>query len=190
METTRTTLLIRIKDPRDTQAWAEFYGLYAPLLYRYARARGLPHEDAEDVCSTCYESIVRQIPHFEYNQQKGGFKAWLRTMVHRRVIDLLRRKREVSAEPGELEGLAFDRSQADELWEAEWRRQHFQFCLSQVRELVTPQTYEIFRLLLEGHTTVADICRQLQVTANQVYKAKSRMIEMIRERLDALDSFE
>ena len=102
MNTTRATLLIRIKNPRDTAAWAEFHDLYAPLLYRYARSRGLGHEDAEDVRATCYETIVRQIRQFDYQKEKGGFKAWLRTFVSRRVVDLFRKHRQPLADSHEL----------------------------------------------------------------------------------------
>lgn len=49
MTTTRATLLARLKNRSDAEAWSQFQKLYAPLLYRYARGRGLSREDAEDV---------------------------------------------------------------------------------------------------------------------------------------------
>ena len=39
MTTTRATLLARLKNRSDAEAWTEFHKLYAPLLYRYARSR-------------------------------------------------------------------------------------------------------------------------------------------------------
>ena len=45
--TTRTSLLERVKDPHARESWREFFGIYQPLLYRYARTRGLdPHRPA------------------------------------------------------------------------------------------------------------------------------------------------
>ena len=58
MNTTRASLLIRIKDPDANEAWSQFHDLYAPLIYRYARRRGLNRHEAEDVRSECYEAIV------------------------------------------------------------------------------------------------------------------------------------
>ena len=46
MTTTRTSLLMRIKDRRHEEAWGEFHELYAPLLHRCARGRGRAREDA------------------------------------------------------------------------------------------------------------------------------------------------
>ena len=93
MDPTRPSLLVRVKNRDDNEAWNEFFDLYSPLLYSYARDRGLSHDDAEEIQSSCYESIVKNIVSFDYESDKGGFRAWLRTMVNRRVIDLFRRKK-------------------------------------------------------------------------------------------------
>ena len=46
---TRQSLLVRLRDPRDGQAWGEFVAIYAPLIDRLARARGLQAADAADL---------------------------------------------------------------------------------------------------------------------------------------------
>ncbi|MDP6718760.1 MAG: sigma-70 family RNA polymerase sigma factor [Pirellulaceae bacterium] len=186
MDTTRASLLIRIRHASDTQAWSTFHDLYAPLLYRFARARGLSHEDAEEVRATCYEAIVRQIPHFEYDKSKGGFKAWLRTLVSRRVIDLLRKRREQIADTDQLLGLANAELSVEELWEKQWRQQHLRFCMQQARIHVSEATYEAFIMLMEEGVSVPDVCERLGMTANQVYKAKARMLETLRELMQSL----
>src|SRR5262245_45067984 len=38
---TRVTLLTRIKDGADAEAWREFVRLYGPVVYGFARKRGL-----------------------------------------------------------------------------------------------------------------------------------------------------
>lgn len=187
MDPTRASLLLRVKDPHDAEAWREFHDLYAPLLYAYARARGLGHEDAEDVRSTCYESLVRQLPGFEYDKARGGFKAWLRTLVQRRVVDLLRRRTEAQADSEELAGLPDPTPAMDELWEQSWRRRHLQFCVDKVRNLVPEQTHAVFRMLVDEDRDVPDVCQRLGITANQVYKAKARVLALIREQMALLD---
>ncbi|MEM7233273.1 MAG: sigma-70 family RNA polymerase sigma factor, partial [Planctomycetota bacterium] len=121
---TRASLLLRIKDPADSNAWGEFHDLYAPLIYNYARARGLGHDDAEEVRSACYETLTRQIGSFEYDPGKGGFKAWLRTIVQRRVVDLWRKRREVNATSGDFRDPPVDEQTPDDTWDREWRDQH------------------------------------------------------------------
>ena len=46
---TRASLLVRLRDPQDGTAWAEFVDLYAPLVYAYARKQGLQDADAADL---------------------------------------------------------------------------------------------------------------------------------------------
>lgn len=184
---TRISLLLRIRNLQDTQAWAEFHDLYAPLLYRYARARGLGHEDAEDIRSTCYEAIVRQIARFEYDAQKGGFKAWLRTLVDRRVIDRLRKRREKLAESQQLREVESNEPSAENLWEQHWRQQHLLYCMELSRQRVSEQTFEVFRLLIQEERPVDEVCQRLQMNRNQVYKAKARVLENIREIMESFD---
>ena len=188
MDTTRPSLLIRIKDPRDAAAWAEFHELYAPLLYRYARARGLSHEDAEDVRSTCYEAIVRQIREFQYEKQKGGFKAWLRTLVNRRVIDLLRKRREPIADSQDLAELPARDPSLDEMWDRHWKEQHLAYCVEQVRGSVTAQTFEAFLLVARDDCSVDEVCSRLGLVPKQVYRAKSRVLQLIRQQMEVIGS--
>jgi RNA polymerase sigma-70 factor (ECF subfamily) len=190
MDTTRASLLIRIRDARDTQAWSEFHELYAPMLYRFARTRGLSHDDAEDARATCYATIVRKIPHFKYDKNKGQFKAWLRTLVNRRVIDILRKRRERHADTDQLQGLIDSGSEVDALWEQQWRRQHLRYCLQQVRSRVSSATYETFTMLMQAGISVPDICQRLEITPNQVYKAKARVLEAIRGLMRELEADE
>lgn len=187
MHPTRTSLLLRVKDLRDATAWQEFHNLYAPLIYAYARARGLNHDDAEEVRSTCYESLVRQLPGFEYDKSKGGFKAWLGTMAHRRVIDFLRRRGEAQADSSDLDQLPDPAPGADKQWDQSWRRQHLAFCVDKVQSLVSEQTSAVFRMLVDEDCTVPEVCTQLGINTNQVYKAKARVLALIREEMALLD---
>jgi hypothetical protein len=41
MDRTRSTLLMRVRDPADGRAWGEFVRLYEPLLTAYVRRKGL-----------------------------------------------------------------------------------------------------------------------------------------------------
>jgi len=183
MRTTRASLLIRIKDPSADEAWSEFHDLYAPLIYRYARMRGLNADDADDVRSECYKAIVQQIKTFDYDAAKGGFKAWLRTIVDRRVIDLFRKRREQQADTGDLRRLEADHPSPEQAWEAEWRNQHLKHCVEQLRSEVSRTTFEAFSIVVIQGRSVAEACEELGITPNQVYKARARMLHRVREKM-------
>ena len=46
---TRPSLLVRLRDPPDEQAWGEFVEIYEPLVYRLARRRGFQDADAREL---------------------------------------------------------------------------------------------------------------------------------------------
>lgn len=180
---TRASLLIRIRNRDDVDAWAQFHDLYGPLLYRYARARGLKREDIEDIRATCYEAIVRQIQDFRYDPAKGRFKAWLRTLVDRRITDLLRRRREHQAASQTLQRLPAREPPPEAIWDQQWARQHLKYCVEQVRGEVSPRTFKIFSLLVLRGRPVGEICGELGVAPNLVYKARQRVLERVREKM-------
>ncbi len=183
MNTTRASLLVRIKDADAGEAWAEFHELYAPLIYRYARKRGLNHEDADDIRSECYKAIVQQIADFKYDYTKGRFKAWLRTIVDRRTIDLFRKKREHQANSADFAQLEAAHQSPEEVWDAEWQSQHLRHCVQQLRGEVSPTTFKVFDIVVVQDRSVAEACAELGMNPNQVYKAKARMLDRVRERM-------
>jgi len=50
MHTTSPTLLEKLREPNQGQAWARFVELYTPLLLAWARRIGLQPQDAADLC--------------------------------------------------------------------------------------------------------------------------------------------
>ena len=98
MATTRASLVLSLKNRSNAEAWSEFHKLYAPLLYRYARGRGLPRDDAEEIRDQCLEVVTRKMPTFEYDKEKGGFKNWLRRIADNKVVDFRRKRREKKAD--------------------------------------------------------------------------------------------
>ena len=97
MNTTRQTLLHRVRDPSDREAWEQFFELYSPLLEGYARAHGLGKDDAEEVRDQCLEVLAKKLPTFEYERARGSFSSWLHRIAHGKVIDLERAMAAVAA---------------------------------------------------------------------------------------------
>lgn len=190
MRTTRVSLLLRVKDPTDFKAWNEFHGLYAPLLYNYARSRGLTYSDAEEIRDQCLEVIARKIGAFEYDRAKGGFKCWLYRIASCKVIDMLRKTRVKRADTQTIRKLAAEEPSSDELWEKHWRNEHLKFCVQQVRDSVSEQSYRAFHMLLFDGCSVQGVCEALSLNTNQVYKAKSRVLKRVREILEQLGTDE
>ena len=65
-QTTHPSLLLRVSDPQDQTAWAEFDQRYGELILRYCHRCGLQHSDAEDVRQIVLVSLVSALRNFEY----------------------------------------------------------------------------------------------------------------------------
>jgi hypothetical protein len=82
---TRASLLLRLRDPQDGNAWREFVDLYAPIVYGYARKKGLQDADAADLSQDVLRAVASAIGRLEYDRQRGAFRNWLFTIVRHKL---------------------------------------------------------------------------------------------------------
>ena len=82
---TRVTLLARLKDGADADAWREFVHLYGPVVYGFARKRGLQDADAADLMQEVLRSVARNAGRMEYDPKRGTFRGWLNTVTRNNV---------------------------------------------------------------------------------------------------------
>src|SRR5947207_123033 len=82
---TRASLLLRLRDPRDEEAWREFVQLYTPLVYGYARKQGLQDADAADLSQEVLGAVAGAVGRLEYDPARGAFRNWLFTIVRRKL---------------------------------------------------------------------------------------------------------
>lgn len=73
----------------DADAWAALYHDLAPVLLGYLRGRGAP--DPEDLVGEVWVQLVRHIDGFDGDEH--GFRSWIFTIAHRRLIDVRRAQR-------------------------------------------------------------------------------------------------
>ncbi len=188
MTTTRASLLLRLTDRSDAEAWSEFHKLYAPLLYRYARRRGLSRDDAEEIRDRCLEVVTRKMPTLEYDKERGGFKNWLRRVADNKVVDFLRKRRERKADTEEIRALPDAGPSPAEIWEQSWRNEHLKHCVEKARGHVSERNFRVFRMLLQENCAVEEVCKSLSLNPNQVYKAKARVLKHVSRMMTDFDS--
>lgn len=186
MDTTRPSLLLRLKDRRDTTAWRTFDEIYRPMLQRFASACGLSHSDAEDVVQQCMIAIGEHIEGFEYDPAKGRFKGWLRTMVNNKVRNLVRDRRDYPADNGEFSGLASREESPEEVFDRMWMQQHLWQCLNLLRGEVDESTFRAFVMHVIDERSVEEVCHELGMKPNLVYTIKWRMTERVAAKMAEL----
>jgi RNA polymerase sigma factor (sigma-70 family) len=131
---TRHSLLTRLKDWDDQEGWREFFDTYWKFLYAVAVKAGLSDADAQDVVQDTVVAVARGLREGRFRATAGGsFKAWLKLIVQRRVVDLLRRRRSRpdhdapnlhdTDQAAEFEAIQDPAAEAvAEIWDEEWAR--------------------------------------------------------------------
>jgi RNA polymerase sigma-70 factor (ECF subfamily) len=92
---TPLSLLNRLREhPADGEAWQRFDGLYRPLLFIWLRRYSIQQQDADDLVQQVFEVVLREMPHFRYDPDRGNFRGWLRGILVNRLRDFWRSQAE------------------------------------------------------------------------------------------------
>ncbi len=183
--TTRLSLLLRLRDPRDHDAWVEFVSLYEPVIYRVLRRTGLQDADALEILQELFLAVNRNIGCWEHGAERGSFRGWLRRVTRNLVVSWVRRqKRQVMTSFVDLDALlesqpAVDGPETDE-FDRELRRALFHLASERVRGEVRPQTWQAFWDIAVSGASVAEAANKLGMTAGAVRVAKCRVIARLR----------
>ena len=182
---TRQSLLLRLRNHQDHEAWAKFVELYAPLIYDFARQRGLQDADAADLTQTCLSRIAATVGSLEYDPERGSFRGWLFTLVLNKLRDFLNRRQGWQQGSGDSRiQLLLENQPAPEPdeaeWDREWHRNMFAWAAGEVRPRVLETTWQAFwKTTVEGKAG-QEVAAELGVTVAAVYLAKSRVMAHLR----------
>ena len=179
-------MLARVKDLRDELSWRDFVEIYDPLIYRYARLRGLSHEDASEIVQECMALLVKEMPRYEYSHRTGSFKRWLRTITNNKIHDMFKKRRPSIGAPEDFQAVQNQERSVDDLWEEQWQRKHLRYLLKQILDHVSETTRRAFELYVVSGWPVEEVCGVLKISADQVYAAKSRITRRLRKKFQQL----
>ena len=189
---TRASLLLRLRDPHDEDAWRQFVELYAPLVYGYALNQGLQNADAADLSQEVLRVVVGAIGRLDYDPTRGAFRNWLFTVVRRKLANWRRSqqnrpdKGDGAVGPHALEQCPVrDPLQAE--WDVEWERRVFAWACEQVRSDVRDLTWQAFwRTAVDGQPAqrVAD---ELGLSLTRVYNARSRVFARLKTLIQSVE---
>lgn len=184
MDTTSPSLLARVRDPADQDAWRRFDRVYGELIVRYCRRLGLQHADAEDVRQLVLARLSVALREFEYEPRRGRFRSFLGRVVKNEAIRYWARPASRRSGVSLEEDLAPASTQADAqdaIWEEEWRHHHLRRAMRALRTRCAPRSVEVFDALVAGQAP-EEVAVAMDMTLDAVQKIKQRM----RTRLRAL----
>ena len=192
MPTTSATLLERLRDARDADAWGRLNDLYAPLIRMWAERLGVRGADADDLVQEVLAVVVRRFPEFVHPERPGAFRGWLRAIAANCARTAWRDRKFTPKAPGGSDFgsyLARLEDPADDL-AREWDREHdihvTRRMLDRIKNDFEEQTWNLFRGFVLEDQTAEQVAAACGTTPNAVYIAKSRVLARLREEAGAL----
>ncbi len=194
---TRATLIQRLKNWQYQASWQEFFDTYWRLIHDVAVKRGLTASEAQDVVQETMISVAKHMPGFKYDPAIGSFKAWLLNMTRWRIADQLRRRQpqaeyqevadaatagESPTEAGVLHAL----TDLEKLWDEEWEKNLLEVAVDKARRRLDPKQYQIFDFYVNKEWKPERIAQAFAISVNQVYLAKHRVTEAIKQEVERL----
>ncbi len=183
---THASLLQRLREPAADQAWERFVDLYTPLLFYWARRLGLQETDAADLVQDVLTTLVKVLPEFVYDPQKG-FRRWLRTVLLNRWRDHCRQEA-VTHHQAEERTLT-EKTAAEsfrDLDEEEYRQQLAARAMQVMQAEFQPSTWKACWEHLVSGRPALDVGKELGLSEAAVYAAKYRVLKRLRQELDGL----
>lgn len=189
---TRASLLMRLRDGSNQEAWHEFLELYGPLVYGFVRNRGLQDADAADVLQEVLRSVNGAVGRLDYDKQKGGFRAWLFTITRNKLTNFVvgrQAHHQGSGDTAQHEQLAAapDRSDAwEQEWEREFRRQLAARAMQTIKAEFESRTWQAFWQTAVDGRSAAEVSREIGLSAGAIYVAKSRVLARLKSEVERL----
>ncbi len=193
MPTTRASLLVRLRDPGDGDAWRQFVQIYGPVVYGFARRRGLQDADAADLMQEVMRGLMTSARRLDYDPKRGSFRSWLFTVTRNRLIDLREKQQRMQAVGGSSAQEMFEQQPAREdesLWDEEFQRQLFAVAAEHVKGEFEQTTWSAFWSTAVDGKKPPEVAAELGISVGAVYIAKSRVQARLKERVAELAEIE
>ncbi len=189
---TRATLLLRIRDPRNAEAWREFMAIYEPLIHAIAVRFGFQSADADELTQEVFLTVLEKQHQYQPNGESASFRRWLATVARNAALTRLRRSQAARSfyPTGGTDSVkrlndAIDPSSDEEAWNKRYEDEERSFLLGwaadQVRLRTDSSTWSAFWMTSIEGVTVEEAARKLGISVGQVYVARCRIVKRLRE---------
>jgi RNA polymerase sigma-70 factor (ECF subfamily) len=181
---TSPTLLLRLRDPHDQEAWGEFVDRYGPVVFAYGCRQGLQEADAADLTQLVFRRVTTALSRFDYDPGAGSFRGWLFTIVRNQLRSLHRQPgglRLASGDPATERLLAAHPAPEESAdWEESCEAQLFRWAARRIRGQFRPASWQAFwRTAVDGRPP-EEVAGELGMSVAAVYTARSRVMTRLR----------
>lgn len=190
---TRQSLILRLPDPRDLEAWDQFVAIYQPLVYRLARSRGFQDADACEIVQEVLLAVSKAVERWDPDTERGRFRDWLFCIARNLMINFLTRRNHRPVGTGDtrvaemLNQKPDPHSHSTRDFDDQYRREVFRWASSQVQRKVSKRTWQAFyRTSVEGHD-MSVVATEFGMSVGAVHIARSRVLGRLRRIVRTFD---
>jgi len=184
---TRPSLILRLPNHQDVQAWSEFTQIYEPLVYRLAKQMGMQHADAVEAQQEVMLHLAKVVDGWEPTTD-GSFRGWLYRVARNVMLRHLERQQRHPRGSADTRPHAVlaetPEKDASGHYDLEFQRQAFTWAAARVRNEVNIATWQAFWLSFVDQKSVDEVATQLDMARGNVYVARSRVMKRLREEIE------
>lgn len=194
---TRLSLIVKLVDHQDEDAWNEFVQIYQPVVQRFIQARGLQYADAAEITQEVLARVARSIESWDPEHQNSTFRGWLYRITRNQTIDFLRKRRpEIALSDAFDDSSSQIPSRPDAPHSGEFRKefekQLFYWAAERLRRTFKPTNWQAFWMSTVEGQPVEQVARKLGIECGTVYVARSRIMarlsRLIQDRMNETNS--
>lgn len=195
---TRPSLMMRLHNADDHQAWARFVSVYEPLVFRLVRRRGLQEADAQDVTQQVIIAVMNAVDSWQPDGKERSFRRWLYGIARKLTVRFLQRELPLRGRPqcglagSELISLLNSLPEPDdgtvEQFDEEYRDALFRLSADRVRHEFRDAVWNAFWRTFVMNEPVAEVADDLGMTVGYVYVSRSRVIARLRQVVQEIES--
>lgn len=190
MEATHLSIIQELQQESTfDHGWRRLYQQYAPAMIHYGERLGLDTDTAYDVLQDTMIQLLDTLPDFEYDRERGKFRNYILTFMHRNALSRLRRKSRQAEVSDDLAGEIEDESARKTLEavydEPAWKAGLVELALQRLREegIAEQDTLNIFRAYVIDELPDSEVARRFGTSENAIYQVRHRVIRLIRKQL-------
>ena len=187
---TKPSLLLRLRDSQDQQAWSTFLEIYQPLIYRIVRQRRIQDADAREVTQEVLLAVAGSIDRWEADPNRGTFRGWLTTIARNLVVNFLIKQSRHPRGSGdsdirrEIDELPAADGEQSVLFNMEEKRQIFRWAAERVRQEFRETHWQAFWLTAIDGRNAIEVATELGISVGLVYVSRNRVMKRLREKVE------
>ncbi|MFO0947274.1 MAG: sigma-70 family RNA polymerase sigma factor [Planctomycetota bacterium] len=176
---------------KDLAAWERFFDVYNDILVRFASKLKFHTQEQEDLTQDVWCRVIQDLPRYQYDPARGGFRRWLYTIVQCRAIDHARHRRvraSTTKRPLESRSIlqgndpSYQNQPADEL-DRQFKTEVVRAAIDIFKSRASEKEWEVFNLCRMQGKAPLEVAEQLELNPATVRKRLERAMEKLREAI-------